>query len=108
MTVDGVLCDLIGETRGVDGRERVRERADGVFKGDDFDDVPPKEKHVQYLIATCGAGGSPKERVFVLEALAKQIRKCTPWRTMLKTHVVLHRLLRECREKTSRVSFSGF
>ena len=63
---------------------------------------------MQYLIATCGAGGSPKERVFVLEALAKQIRKCAPWRTMLKTHVVLHRLLRECRGEDFKSEFFRF
>ena len=77
-------------------------------KATNFDDVPPKEKHVQYLIAACGAGGSPKERVFVLEAIARQIRKCSPWRTMLKTHVLLHRLLRECRGEDFKGEFFRF
>jgi len=63
-------------------------------KATNFDDVPPKEKHVRALVHACG--GSSKDRAFVLETLARQVRKCAPWRTMLKTHVLLHRLLREC------------
>ena len=67
-------------------------------KATNFDDVPPKEKHVLALVRTCGGagGGSSRDRAFVLETLARQVRKCAPWRTMLKTHVLLHRLMREC------------
>ena len=61
-------------------------------KATNFDDVPPKEKHVLALVRTCGGagGGSSRDRAFVLETLARQVRKCAPWRTMLKTHVLLH------------------
>ena len=65
-------------------------------KATNFDDVAPKEKHVQVLLHKCGQHGDGQSRAFVLEAIAKQIASAKPWRTMLKTHVVLHRLLREC------------
>ena len=74
-------------------------------KATNFDDVPPKEKHVRFLCDTCGRGGDGKVRAFVLEAIEKQVRTTRPWRTMLKTHVVLHRLLRECEGDEFKVDF---
>ena len=74
-------------------------------KATNLDDLPPKEKHVRFLLALCSDGGKPKDVVFVLEATARQIRKSTHWRTMLKTHVVLHRLLMESGVELKREFF---
>ena len=74
-------------------------------KATNFDDVPPKEKHVQFLLEACGRGGDGNVRGFVLEAIEKQVRTAKPWRTMLKTHVVLHRLLRECEGSEFKAEF---
>ena len=60
---------------------------------------------MRFLLALCADGGKPKDVVFVLEATARQIRKCTHWRTMLKTHVVLHRLLMESGVELKREFF---
>jgi len=60
---------------------------------------------VRFLLALCSDGGKPKDVVFVLEATARQIRKSTHWRTMLKTHVVLHRLLMESGVELKREFF---
>ena len=64
-------------------------------KATNLDDAPPKEKHVKFLLALVADRGREKDAVFVIEAVAKTIRKCSHWRTMLKTHALLHRLLME-------------
>jgi len=77
-------------------------------KATNFDDVPPKEKHVQFLLRVCSEGGSQRDRAFVLETTARQVRKTVRWRTMLKTHVLLHRLLTESRGGEFKADFFRF
>jgi hypothetical protein len=77
-------------------------------KATNFDDVPPKEKHVQFLLRVCSEGGSQRDRAFVLETTARQVRKTVRWRPMLKTHVLLHRLLTESRGGEFKSDFFRF
>lgn len=69
----------------------------------------PKEKHVRTLLLACGGGqGNSPDRVsvadinYVLNSITKVIGKATGWISMLKSHVVLHRLFQECGGKFQR------
>ncbi|CAL6320731.1 unnamed protein product [Bathycoccus prasinos] len=72
----------------------------------------PKEKHVRTLLLACGGGqGNLPDRVsvtdinYVLNSITKVIGKATGWISMLKSHVVLHRLFQECGGKFQREFF---
>ena len=72
----------------------------------------PKEKHVRTLLLACGGGqGNSPDRVsvadinYVLNSITKVIGKATGWISMLKSHVVLHRLFQECGGKFQREFF---
>jgi len=72
----------------------------------------PKEKHVQTLLLACGGGqGNSPDRVsvadinYVLNSITKVIGKATGWISMLKAHVVLHRLFQECGGKFQKEFF---
>jgi len=70
----------------------------------------PKEKHMKTLLMACGGGGnnnnyngggldnrvSVQDITYVLNAITRIISKATGWISMLKSHVVLHRLFQEC------------
>ncbi|MES1909266.1 MAG: hypothetical protein MHM6MM_002036 [Cercozoa sp. M6MM] len=76
-------------------------RALSTYSGDDAeralrkatfaDDDVPKEKHVQLLISLVNSHGSTK----LAELLARRLRAQQRWEPVLKTLVVLHRLMRE-------------
>tara|TARA_B110000977_G_scaffold81857_1_gene109423 strand:+ start:3943 stop:5574 length:1632 start_codon:yes stop_codon:yes gene_type:complete len=53
----------------------------------------PKEKHVQTLLEVVRGGASIADVTFLVKYLNRQIVDCAKWQTMLKTHILLHRLL---------------
>ena len=64
-----------------------------VEKATNNDVCGPKEKHVQTLLETVKSGASIADVTFLVKYLNRQIVDATRWTTMLKTHVLLHRLL---------------
>ena len=73
---------------------------------------PPKEKHMQTLLLACGGGqGNQPDRVsvsdinYVLNSISRIISKASGWISMLKSHIVLHRLFQECGGKFQREFF---
>ena len=73
---------------------------------------PPKEKHMQTLLLACGGGqGNHPDRVsvsdinYVLNSISRIISKASGWISMLKSHIVLHRLFQECGGKFQREFF---
>ena len=64
-----------------------------VEKATNNDVCGPKEKHVQTLLKTVESGASIADVTFLVKYLNRQIVDATRWTTMLKTHILLHRLL---------------
>ena len=64
-----------------------------VEKATNSDVCGPKEKHVQTLLEVVRRGASVADVTFLVKYLNRQIVDCARWQTMLKTHVLLHRLL---------------
>ena len=64
-----------------------------VEKATNNDVCGPKEKHVQTLLETVKPGASIADVTFLVKYLNRQIVDATRWTTMLKTHILLHRLL---------------
>ena len=62
-------------------------------KATNSDVCGPKEKHVQTLLEVVRRGASIADVTFLVKYLNRQIVDCARWQTMLKTHVLLHRLL---------------
>ena len=62
-------------------------------KATNSDVCGPKEKHVQTLLEVVRRGASVADVTFLVKYLNRQIVDCARWQTMLKTHVLLHRLL---------------
>ena len=67
-----------------------------VEKATNNDVVSPKEKHVQTLVDVVRPGASIADVTFLVKYLNRQIIDATRWLQMLKTHILIHRLLHNC------------
>ena len=67
-----------------------------VEKATNNDVVSPKEKHVQTLLEVVRPGASIADVTFLVKYLNRQIIDATRWLQMLKTHILIHRLLHNC------------
>lgn len=67
-----------------------------VEKATNNDVVSPKEKHVQTLLEVVRPGASIADVTFLVKYLNRQIIDATRWLQMLKTHILIHRLLQNC------------
>ena len=70
-----------------------------VEKATNDDLVAPKEKHVQHLLEVVRSGASVADVTFLVNYLNHQVTDCKRVTQMLKTHVLLHRLLLDSGEE---------
>ena len=67
-----------------------------VEKATNNDLCTPKEKHVQTLLEVVRPGASIADVTFLVKYLNQQVTDATKWLCMLKTHILIHRLLADC------------
>ena len=66
-----------------------------VVKATNYDEVPPKEKHVKTILKSLSEGRGYGDTLYILDALMRRLHSGKHWVVVLKVLTVVHRMLRE-------------
>ena len=71
------------------------------MKATNYDEVPPKEKHVTTILKSLAEGRGYGDTLYTLDGLMRRLNSGKHWVVILKVLTVVHRMLREGPQGTS-------
>lgn len=72
-----------------------------MVKATNYDEVPPKEKHVATILKSLAEGRGYGDTLYILDGLMRRLNSGKHWVVILKVLTVVHRMLREGPQGTS-------
>merc|ERR1719172_113781 len=108
-------ASLFGVTRGlgmlgdsvavglskITSRDGSKDLDIALVKATNYDEVPPKEKHVATILKSLAEGRGYGDTLYILDGLMRRLNSGKHWVVILKVLTVVHRMLREGPQGTS-------